>query len=221
MWHWHYWTITPLCGGWRYCQHGLFFLFFLFFSFWTFSLWTDCLEHFVFLWSGLWNLVFLFSNLSLVFLMPFAYFFTESEGFAGSRKVPQCSDTLNTASWPTTGRSSCCNGPRCWCVVSCCRESWGGCMRRWCCCCCWRCSCWASCGWRQPSSMTTSPGRASMVGFNAASFPGRDVNNESIIDYCWLRVQSVKLNYFSYLNNFTQVVNIIITVQWQERSSHL
>ncbi|KAK1897897.1 Limb region 1 like protein, partial [Dissostichus eleginoides] len=35
---------------------------------------------------GLWNLVFLFSNLSLVFLMPFAFFFTESEGFAGSRK---------------------------------------------------------------------------------------------------------------------------------------
>uniref|UniRef100_A0A3B5LDZ9 Limb development membrane protein 1-like n=1 Tax=Xiphophorus couchianus TaxID=32473 RepID=A0A3B5LDZ9_9TELE len=34
----------------------------------------------------LWNLVFLFSNLSLVFLMPFAYFFTESEGFAGSKK---------------------------------------------------------------------------------------------------------------------------------------
>ena len=36
---------------------------------------------------GLWNLIFLFSNLSLVFLMPFAYFFTESEGFAGSKKV--------------------------------------------------------------------------------------------------------------------------------------
>uniref|UniRef100_A0A8C5BG10 Limb development membrane protein 1-like n=1 Tax=Gadus morhua TaxID=8049 RepID=A0A8C5BG10_GADMO len=35
---------------------------------------------------GLWNLVFLFSNMSLVFLMPFAYFFTESEGFAGSKK---------------------------------------------------------------------------------------------------------------------------------------
>ncbi|XP_009994949.1 PREDICTED: protein LMBR1L-like, partial [Chaetura pelagica] len=35
---------------------------------------------------GLWNLVFLLSNLSLVFLMPFAYFFTESEGFAGSKK---------------------------------------------------------------------------------------------------------------------------------------
>lgn len=32
-------------------------------------------------------MVFLFSNLSLVFLMPFAYFFTESEGFAGSKKV--------------------------------------------------------------------------------------------------------------------------------------
>uniref|UniRef100_A0A8C8HD52 Uncharacterized protein n=1 Tax=Oncorhynchus tshawytscha TaxID=74940 RepID=A0A8C8HD52_ONCTS len=35
---------------------------------------------------GLWNIVFLFSNLSLVFLLPFAYFFTESEGFAGSKK---------------------------------------------------------------------------------------------------------------------------------------
>ncbi|XP_063064714.1 limb region 1 homolog-like protein isoform X1 [Engraulis encrasicolus] len=35
---------------------------------------------------GLWNLVFLLSNLSLVFLMPFAYFFLESEGFAGSKK---------------------------------------------------------------------------------------------------------------------------------------
>ncbi|XP_059575275.1 protein LMBR1L isoform X1 [Alligator mississippiensis] len=35
---------------------------------------------------GLWNLIFLFSNLSLVFLMPFAYFFTEAEGFAGSKK---------------------------------------------------------------------------------------------------------------------------------------
>ncbi|KAJ8258967.1 hypothetical protein COCON_G00179790 [Conger conger] len=34
----------------------------------------------------LWNLVFLFSNLSLVFLLPFAYFFTESEGFVGSKK---------------------------------------------------------------------------------------------------------------------------------------
>ena len=33
-------------------------------------------------------MVFLFSNLSLVFLMPFAYFFIESEGFAGSKKVP-------------------------------------------------------------------------------------------------------------------------------------
>ncbi|KAI1891153.1 hypothetical protein AGOR_G00161970 [Albula goreensis] len=35
---------------------------------------------------GLWNLVFLFSNMSLVFLLPFAYFFTESEGFVGSKK---------------------------------------------------------------------------------------------------------------------------------------
>ncbi|GFO50012.1 protein lmbr1l [Plakobranchus ocellatus] len=35
---------------------------------------------------GLWNLVFFFSNLALFVLMPFAYFFTEAEGFSGSRK---------------------------------------------------------------------------------------------------------------------------------------
>ncbi|XP_029979005.1 limb region 1 protein homolog isoform X2 [Sphaeramia orbicularis] len=34
----------------------------------------------------LWNLVSLFSNLCLFVLMPFAYFFLESEGFAGSKK---------------------------------------------------------------------------------------------------------------------------------------
>ncbi|XP_060591990.1 protein LMBR1L-like, partial [Ruditapes philippinarum] len=34
---------------------------------------------------GLWNYVFLFSNLALFLMMPFAYFFTESEGFSGSR----------------------------------------------------------------------------------------------------------------------------------------
>nr|CAD7606780.1 unnamed protein product [Timema genevievae] len=36
--------------------------------------------------QGLWNHVFLFSNLSLFMLLPFAYFFTESEGFTGYRK---------------------------------------------------------------------------------------------------------------------------------------
>ncbi|XP_034997825.1 limb region 1 protein homolog isoform X2 [Hippoglossus stenolepis] len=36
--------------------------------------------------SRLWNLVSLFSNLCLFVLMPFAYFFLESEGFAGSKK---------------------------------------------------------------------------------------------------------------------------------------
>lgn len=36
---------------------------------------------------GLWNLMSLFSNLCLFVLMPFAYFFLESEGFAGSKKV--------------------------------------------------------------------------------------------------------------------------------------
>ncbi|XP_064594888.1 limb region 1 protein homolog [Liolophura sinensis] len=35
---------------------------------------------------GLWNHIFLFSNVALFILMPFAYFFTESEGFSGSRK---------------------------------------------------------------------------------------------------------------------------------------
>lgn len=36
--------------------------------------------------SGLWNYVFLFSNLSIFVLLPFAYLFTESEGFFGHRK---------------------------------------------------------------------------------------------------------------------------------------
>ncbi|KAK3591220.1 hypothetical protein CHS0354_003851 [Potamilus streckersoni] len=35
---------------------------------------------------GLWNQVFFFSNVALFILMPFAYFFTESEGFSGSKK---------------------------------------------------------------------------------------------------------------------------------------
>ncbi|CAG9838487.1 unnamed protein product [Diabrotica balteata] len=36
--------------------------------------------------QGLWNYVFLFSNLSLFIALPFAYLFTESEGFFGHRK---------------------------------------------------------------------------------------------------------------------------------------
>ncbi|XP_065218464.1 protein Lilipod [Planococcus citri] len=36
--------------------------------------------------QGLWNHIFLFSNLSLFVLLPFAYFFIESEGFSGHRK---------------------------------------------------------------------------------------------------------------------------------------
>ncbi|KAK6182150.1 hypothetical protein SNE40_009897 [Patella caerulea] len=36
--------------------------------------------------NGLWNQVFLFSNSALFILMPFAYFFTEAEGFSGSKK---------------------------------------------------------------------------------------------------------------------------------------
>ncbi|XP_015303831.1 limb region 1 protein homolog isoform X6 [Macaca fascicularis] len=36
---------------------------------------------------GLWNLASLFSNLCLFVLMPFAFFFLESEGFAGLKKI--------------------------------------------------------------------------------------------------------------------------------------
>ncbi|KAL1132746.1 hypothetical protein AAG570_010698, partial [Ranatra chinensis] len=36
--------------------------------------------------QGIWNLVFLFSNVSLFAFLPFAYLFTESEGFIGYRK---------------------------------------------------------------------------------------------------------------------------------------
>ncbi|XP_046573345.1 limb region 1 protein homolog [Haliotis rubra] len=36
--------------------------------------------------QGLWNHVFGFSNLALFILMPFAYFFTEAEGFSGSKR---------------------------------------------------------------------------------------------------------------------------------------
>lgn len=35
---------------------------------------------------GLWNEIFLFSNISIFILLPFAYLFTESEGLPGSRK---------------------------------------------------------------------------------------------------------------------------------------
>ncbi|TRY98860.1 hypothetical protein DNTS_016660 [Danionella cerebrum] len=41
---------------------------------------------------SLWNLVSLFSNLCLFVLMPFAYFFLESEGFAGSKKEKRGND---------------------------------------------------------------------------------------------------------------------------------
>lgn len=39
-----------------------------------------------FRFSGLWNHVFLFSNLSLFVLLPFAYLFSESSGFSGHKK---------------------------------------------------------------------------------------------------------------------------------------
>ena len=41
----------------------------------------------VFLWIGLWNSIFLWSNISLILLMPFAYFFIESQGLPGAKKV--------------------------------------------------------------------------------------------------------------------------------------
>ncbi len=37
--------------------------------------------------TGLWNQIFLCSNLALFILIPFAYLFTESEGFPGSKRV--------------------------------------------------------------------------------------------------------------------------------------
>ena len=36
---------------------------------------------------GLWNLIFLGSNISLFLLLPFAYFFYEAEGLPGTKKV--------------------------------------------------------------------------------------------------------------------------------------
>ena len=39
------------------------------------------------LFVGLWNSIFLWSNISLILLMPFAYFFIESQGLPGARKV--------------------------------------------------------------------------------------------------------------------------------------
>lgn len=41
---------------------------------------------FCFLTTGLWNYVFLFSNLALFVLLPFSYLFTESSGFSGHKK---------------------------------------------------------------------------------------------------------------------------------------
>lgn len=46
-----------------------------------------CLFICCFIFVGFWNNIFLISNLSLFFFMPFAYFFTESEGFVGVKKV--------------------------------------------------------------------------------------------------------------------------------------
>lgn len=37
---------------------------------------------------SLWNYIFALSNLSLFILLPFAYFFIESQGFRGHGKVP-------------------------------------------------------------------------------------------------------------------------------------
>lgn len=50
--------------------------------------------------AGLWNLASLFSNLCLFVLMPFAFFFLESEGFAGLKKV---SHRVSGLSWFSEG----------------------------------------------------------------------------------------------------------------------
>ena len=41
----------------------------------------------MFMHVGLWNLVFLGSNVCLFLLLPFAYFFYEAEGLPGTKKV--------------------------------------------------------------------------------------------------------------------------------------
>lgn len=77
---------------------------------------NKCAKLFFFIFfSGLWNLVFLFSNLSLVFLMPFAYFFTESEGFAGSKKVQHF---FLPCIWQSLVLQQCCVSMFCGCVGS-------------------------------------------------------------------------------------------------------
>ena len=60
------------------------------------SLWAVlAFLHWPFFLTGMWNQIFLGSYMSLFVAIPFAYFFTESEGFAGSRKVSfHCSTSL-------------------------------------------------------------------------------------------------------------------------------
>ncbi|XP_023295079.1 protein Lilipod isoform X1 [Lucilia cuprina] len=50
--------------------------------------------------QGLWNHVFLFSNLSLFVFLPFAYLFTESTGFSGNKKgiIPRVYETFTVFS---------------------------------------------------------------------------------------------------------------------------
>ncbi|KAM7363573.1 LMBR1-like protein lilipod isoform 2-T3 [Cochliomyia hominivorax] len=50
--------------------------------------------------QGLWNHVFLFSNLSLFVFLPFAYLFTESTGFSGHKKgiIPRVYETFTVFS---------------------------------------------------------------------------------------------------------------------------
>lgn len=50
---------------------------------------SNLFSFFCYLFIGLWNLASLFSNLCLFVLMPFAFFFLESEGFAGLKKVSE------------------------------------------------------------------------------------------------------------------------------------
>lgn len=37
--------------------------------------------------QGLWSLVFLFSNIGLFLMLPFAHLFIEAEGFSGKKRV--------------------------------------------------------------------------------------------------------------------------------------
>lgn len=92
-----YIRLATMSNGWIvHWSMVIFHIYFVFLaltqSIWSFfkhlfrSLFHSCRSFFLFFYLGLWNHVFLFSNLSLFVLLPFSYLFAESSGFFGHRK---------------------------------------------------------------------------------------------------------------------------------------